>query len=131
MGLLKSILKNTCPRCRRGDLFYRPFTLKNAYKMPSHCSVCNQRYAPEPGFYFGAMFLSYIASAIILVAGALFMVFALRWDVNMSLVIIFVIGGLTHNFFYRLGRSLWIHLMVRYDRRYASKMEASSTEKSQ
>lgn len=27
--------------------------------MPSHCPVCGQAYEPEPGFYWGAMFISY------------------------------------------------------------------------
>ena len=91
--------------------------------MPSHCNHCQLNYEPEPGFYFGAMFLSYIASSVILVILALFMVFGLRWNVDMSLIIIIVIGLLSHNFFYRLGRSLWIHIVIGYQARYAEVRE--------
>ncbi len=117
MGLFQSVLANTCPRCRRGSLFVKPYTLKSAYKMHDRCPNCGQTYEPEPGFYFGAMFLSYIISSLLLVAVALFLVFGLKWNVNLSIGIMILIGLLTHNFFYRLSRSLWIHMMVKYEKK--------------
>ncbi|MBT9394310.1 DUF983 domain-containing protein [Hymenobacter sp. NST-14] len=38
--------------------------------MPAHCPVCGQAYEPEPGFYWGAMYISFVFStAIMLVVG--------------------------------------------------------------
>ncbi|MBX0292946.1 DUF983 domain-containing protein [Hymenobacter sp. HSC-4F20] len=47
--------------------------------MPAHCPVCGQAYEPEPGFYWGAMFISYaFSTAIMLVTG--FLVYYLFHD---------------------------------------------------
>ena len=64
------ILKFKCPRCHEGDLFTHKnhYDLGNFLKMHKNCPVCNQTYTPEPGFYFGAAYVSYgfcVAIAII------------------------------------------------------------------
>ncbi|GAA3998751.1 hypothetical protein GCM10022408_07060 [Hymenobacter fastidiosus] len=48
-----------CPRCHEGKLFTTPALSPRFAQMPAHCPVCNQAYEPEPGFYWGAMFVSY------------------------------------------------------------------------
>lgn len=38
--------------------------------MPAACPVCGQAYEPEPGFYWGAMYISFaFSTAIMLVVG--------------------------------------------------------------
>ena len=54
-----ALLDLRCPRCHQGKLFsHRAYSTKFA-EMPAHCPVCNVAYEPEPGFYWGAMFVSY------------------------------------------------------------------------
>ncbi len=54
------MLTEKCPRCRQGNLFLtRAYTIRGFYKMHRHCPVCGQLLEPEPGFYFGAMFIAY------------------------------------------------------------------------
>jgi uncharacterized protein (DUF983 family) len=110
-----SITGMNCPKCREGFLFHQPYSLANAYKMKSSCEVCGQKYEPEPGFYYGAMFVSYILTGWFFIAVGLTLTFALGWSVTMTLVTLAIITVLLHNLIYRFSRSVWIHLFVRYD----------------
>ena len=62
-NFLTNALLKKCPRCQEGDLFIKPFEFTKPLNMPERCPVCHQKFEPEPGFYYGAMFLSYIFSA--------------------------------------------------------------------
>jgi uncharacterized protein (DUF983 family) len=61
-----ALLALRCPRCHEGKLFSVPaYTLTKFADMPEACPVCGQAYEPEPGFYYGAMFVSYAFSVAI------------------------------------------------------------------
>ncbi|WP_071891020.1 DUF983 domain-containing protein [Hymenobacter sp. PAMC 26628] len=61
-----ALLALRCPRCHEGPLFSHPaYRLTKFADMPAACPVCGQAYEPEPGFYFGAMFVSYAFSVAI------------------------------------------------------------------
>lgn len=52
-----------CPRCRQGDMFKFPLGKVTKFtKMNQKCGHCGVTFEPEPGFYFGAMFVSYAFS---------------------------------------------------------------------
>ena len=112
---IKAMWNNKCPRCRQGDIFVKPFELKKPLNMPDRCSLCGQRTEPEPGFYFGAMFLSYILSAWFLILPTLFLIFVVGWTVEASMAVTIGLGALTYLKFLRGSRSLWLHLMVKHD----------------
>ena len=57
---LYSILHFKCPFCHEGDFFLsHPYDLKHAGDLHEACPVCHRKYEKEPGFYYGAMFISY------------------------------------------------------------------------
>ncbi len=106
-----------CPRCHEGDMFPSG-TLYNVRKfatMNKRCEHCNQSFDPEPGYYFGAMLVSYAMSTAIFVA--VWVILALIYDdVTLTMMVIailaIVLGLLPINF--RLSRSIWINAMVKY-----------------
>lgn len=64
-----ALLSGKCPRCRQGDIFKtRMFDLSGFWKMNPGCSHCNSTFEPEPGFYYGAMFVSYALSVVLFAA---------------------------------------------------------------
>lgn len=73
---LKAILKAKCPRCHTGDIYTYPlikihkFTDTN--KLCPHCKLMFER---EPGFFFGAMYVSYVFSVAILLSTAFMLYF--------------------------------------------------------
>ncbi len=114
---LYSILFNKCPRCHEGQFFKH----NSAYwpvhefdKMNQTCSHCGQNFMPEPGFYYGAMYMSYaFYVGVILVAVPI----GLNW---FNLDITELIGWLIGLFiiltpvFFRLARRAWITVFVPY-----------------
>jgi uncharacterized protein (DUF983 family) len=115
MSILKSVFKMTCPRCRKGQLFSEPFKLSDPLSMPEKCPDCGQRTEPEPGFYFGAMFISYIISGFVLLGISLGSVFIFGWSVIQAMALVLLIGALGYIRLLRLSRSIWIHIVIKYD----------------
>lgn len=116
-SLLSSILNCKCPKCRKGDLFaekvfQRPLKFS---KMHASCEVCHQSFEPEPGFYFGAMFISYALNTALLIATWVAMELVLeKYSIWLLLSIL---GGSMLIFLpaiFRISRSIWIAIFVSY-----------------
>ncbi len=112
---LASCWQYKCPRCRKSQIFKIPLDVKNPLDMNKNCKECNLDFEPEPGFYYGAMFISYIITAFLFLAVALTLVFYFNWSVNASMSIVILIGILMFLKVLRLSRSIYIHMIVRYD----------------
>ena len=106
---------NKCPRCRVGDIFNKPFKVSAPLDMPHSCSECGQLMEPEPGYYYGAMFVSYIVTSLIFLPLTLLLVFYFKWTETQAFAFVFTILGLSFFKILRGARSLWIHMMVRFD----------------
>ena len=115
MGLsLKAWWNYKCPRCRKGDIFTKPFDIKKPLDMPHDCSHCGQLMEPEPGYYYGAMFLSYIGCSLVMLPIALILHFYFEWSINSAMLFVIALCGVSFFRILRGSRSLWIHLMVKY-----------------
>jgi uncharacterized protein (DUF983 family) len=68
-----------CPRCHTGRLFTHGAFSTSFTDMPPACPVCGQTYEPEPGFYYGAMYISSGFSTALLL-GIWFMLYFLAHD---------------------------------------------------
>jgi len=91
----------------------------NPLHMHKQCSHCELKYTPEPGYYWGAMFLSYILSAFPLMGIVLFCMFGMGYSVMASLFIGILVACLFYFKLMRFSRSLWIHLMIPYNSKNA------------
>jgi len=110
--LLKSLIKHKCPNCKKGNIFNSKSILSFG-KMNSSCPKCSLKYHVEPGFFYGAMYVSYILTVaqgiITYLIGQLF--FEKAFDLRIIPYIIGVIILLsTTNF--KLSRVLWIYLFL-------------------
>lgn len=115
MGLLASLWKYKCPRCRKADLFISPFNISKPLDMNRRCEACDLNFEPEPGYYFGAMFISYGISAVLFLTIAALLYFIFHLEVNSILAWIVFIGAICFLKILRLSRSVWIHIMSRYE----------------
>lgn len=116
MGLIKSTWDYTCPRCRQTMMFKQPFEFSKPLAMKEKCENCNLNFTPEPGFYFGAMFVSYILTAFAFLGIALTLVFYFKWSVNGAMGIVILFGLLGYFWVMRFSRSIYIHMMIKYDK---------------
>jgi uncharacterized protein (DUF983 family) len=72
-NLATAIIECKCPKCRTGQIFpFSAFNLTKFNRMNERCPNCDVRLEPEPGFYQGAMYVSYgFTVAFIVIIGVL------------------------------------------------------------
>ncbi len=80
------------------------------------CPCCGQTFEPEPGYYYGAMYVSFgINVGIFLVA--FFVLSQFVEEVTMAMLVgviaVVVVGFLP--IIFRLSRALWIHIFIKYE----------------
>ncbi len=114
-GILGSILGKKCPRCRESKLFAEPLMLGKPLEMPERCNVCGQSFMPEPGFYYGAMFISYILSSFFFLIVAAVTIIYFDWSVEGAFGLIIFLGAILYIWVLRMSRSIWINFMIKYD----------------
>lgn len=111
-----SILAFKCPKCMQGDLYpTATFSFSKPFDMNDTCDHCGQKFFPEPGFYYGSMFISYIFTGWFSIAFVLLLHWVLKWSTTASFAALIGILGLFFVYIFRLSRSIWIGLMVKYD----------------
>ena len=132
MGIVKSnnkiqsIVNLKCPRCHTGDLFLTPtFSFSKPFDMHKECPLCSQDYEPEPGFYFGAMFISYIFTGFFCLAFTMLLHWVVGWSITASFVALIVVCAVFFVYIFRFARSMWINLNIKYD----PQMARMATEK--
>lgn len=114
--LFSSIINLKCPKCREGDLFKTStLSFQKSFDMPKNCPHCNQKYFLEPGFYYGAMFISYIFTGWFCIAFAVVVHWVFDYSLNVTFFWMILILAIFFVYIFRSARSLWIHVNVKYD----------------
>ena len=104
-----------CPRCRKTYMFKEPLQITAPLDMKERCSHCKLNFEPEPGFYFGAMFVSYGLACLTFLPLALVLVFVFDWDVMDMMYLVFFLYFAFFLMIMRFARSIWAHFAINYD----------------
>jgi len=85
--------------------------------MHPNCPVCGESYEPEPGYYFGAMYVSYAINVAIMVAVWIACEVLFRDGIGVWWVVLFtiLIGLSLTPVIFRISRLGWINMFVKYD----------------
>jgi uncharacterized protein (DUF983 family) len=139
-GLLLSILKNKCPRCRRGDLFKNKgsFRINGLMTMNEKCTVCGQPLDMEPGFYYGTNLISYALAVIISVISFILWILIVGvslhdsrffWWIGVNAVLLILLQPPLM----RISRTVWLTFFVKYSPHWSEGhiVEQFSTNKDQ
>lgn len=71
---LQAVWQGLCPRCRAGRIF------SGWLRMNEECPTCHLRFGREPGYFTGAMYVSYtLAVPILIVITAILAILWYRW----------------------------------------------------
>lgn len=125
---LYAIINHKCPRCRRGDLFKysflkKPLRFTETNKTCPHCQLIFER---EPGFFFGAMYVSYALTMAVLLCTA-FILYNFFGDPELWVYIVTVpsIVLLLLPIIFRYSRTLYLHGFggVSYDKKHTEEVE--------
>jgi len=111
-----SIFYLQCPRCQEESMFETgSWSFKKSFDMRDRCSKCNLNYNPEPGYYYGAMFISYIWTAwfCLLFMGIFFWGLGFPQNTAWAMLITFMVVNFVYIF--RISRLMWININVRFD----------------
>ena len=99
-----AMLQQRCPRCREGKLF------ESRTRMHKECPVCHLVWEREPGYFLGAMYVSYpIAIAFLSLFMLLFHL--LLPDLNLYWVGLLAIAAFVPfvPLVFRYSRTIWVY----------------------
>ena len=111
VSAVKAVFTGRCPVCREGALFTGPWHSLDFLANHKNCPVCNTQLEPEPGFFYGALYVSYSFNVATLVAVSLFLY--VLFNPASPWVYIFASIGTTLlliPFTARLSRMIWIYV---------------------
>jgi uncharacterized protein (DUF983 family) len=111
---MHSILNNKCPHCSKGDFFQtnNAYDLKRFSIMNHTCSHCQENFIKEPGYYFGAAYVSYALTVGLGIVLYLLLGVGFEIGINSFLIIFSSLLIILLPFLYRISRLIWINLFV-------------------
>jgi len=102
---LAAVAAGRCPRCRRGRIF------QGRFAMHPTCPVCALRFEREPGYFTGAMYVSYaLGLPVITVSTVLVLLVAPQLSFEATAAVVVVLFLPFVPLIFRYSRILWIHL---------------------
>jgi len=114
---LNSIFYHKCPRCLEGDIYANKssYDLKNITNMRHSCDKCDLDFEREPGYYYGAMYVSYALT--IAMAVALFVAYFVLFPTFNSVtyivaltIMLLVLAPWT----FRTSRVIWLNFFIKF-----------------
>lgn len=117
-NILYSVVANKCPKCNEGDVFItnNPYNLKQFDKMYDKCSCCGETFEKEPGYFYGAMYVSYalmVGWFVITWAIDTFVVKSETWQ-YLTFIISSIILLMPVTF--RTSRLIWLNFFIHFDK---------------
>jgi uncharacterized protein (DUF983 family) len=116
-NILVSSLKFRCSKCGKGHLFVEPnpYNYKKMADMYDNCSECGATFkSNEPGFYWGSMYVSYAITVGLVLFNLIWIHFFFGWDMWALILPNVILIVLLAPINFRLSRSLWLALNMRY-----------------
>jgi uncharacterized protein (DUF983 family) len=113
-----SIRTFTCPRCQEGQFFVsNPYDIKNAGNILPNCPSCGLKYEKEPGFFYGAMYVSYaLGVALFVILWTSFNLFFPNVTIGWQIGTIITTTIMLSPFLYALSKIVWANLFYHYDK---------------
>jgi|GEM_PF-1172491 len=113
---LKSILLARCPACHEGKVWVGLFSIR------PRCNVCDYNFHPEPGFYLGAIAISFLLTAIFTIPPTIALKF---FEVDTEILVLFpflefLFLGTFLMFYCKI---IWLHVEHAMTHRLDSKQE--------
>ena len=114
---LYSILRAKCPHCHEGQFFEdsNPYNFSKMGHVLPECPVCKRSYNREPGFYFGALYVSY-ALGVALFVSAFVATYVIFPEASTELYIAVVVLSmvLLGPVIYALSKIIWANMFYPY-----------------
>lgn len=108
---IRNVYQGKCPKCKEGNTFSKEGSFLALPKMHESCSHCGYRFDREPGYFIGAMYLSYGLSVaqcvIVYVLLHLFLPdLAIGWILGLLVLTLLILAKTN----YKWSRILYIYI---------------------
>lgn len=118
------MFNHKCAVCHEGDMFATgSYSFSKPFEMHDRCPKCNANLEPEPGFYYGAMFVSYVLMVFPLLGFTMLLRWGLGWSIESAFALIIFLTALIFVWWFRFSRAVWLNLMVKYDPQKAREVQ--------
>lgn len=123
-SMVVSMLTLQCPQCRESHMFENPNTY-SLHKLGAHkkvCDKCGADLQPEPGFYFGAAYVSWALTVALWVSVLVALKAFDAWGwIEFGFLthpITFLVTGIVASiicfpYMFRLSRVVWAHFFIK------------------
>lgn len=113
MNFVQKVVSGSCPQCENEKVFSSSgnILLLKAPKMEDSCSNCGHKYEIEPGFFFGAMFVSY-ALIVAELGVAYVLIQSFVSNTEALIAIMFGVIVLTSFTNYKFSRLIWMYMLT-------------------
>ena len=119
-----SVFYLKCPRCHEGETFETgSWSFAKSFDMLQRCPKCDLNYFPEPGYYFGAMFISYIWTGWFCLLFIALFHWVLGWGQTVAFSLLILFLAVNFVYIFRISRLMWINLNVKYNPRAIEKAQ--------
>ena len=110
-NLLIKILKERCPNCGKGEVFKKKSSIFELPVMNDKCEKCQYYFDREPGYFLGAMYISYGLAVFLgiltfLIINTFFSEVSTIWVVLIILAVIVAFSMKN----YKLSRIIYMHI---------------------
>ncbi|HZQ22140.1 MAG TPA: DUF983 domain-containing protein [Terriglobales bacterium] len=106
---ISGILRQLCPRCRSARIFRSSIYLGFPRMHPA-CPVCQLKFHREPGYFLGAMYISYALALIAILVLAVGLWFVTSWRLDKIAIWAVLLFLPFAPMLTLLSRVLWIYL---------------------
>jgi uncharacterized protein (DUF983 family) len=93
-----------CPRCGARTLF------GGLFSMYPDCVKCGLKFEREQGYFIGAIYVNYAVTAIITIAGYVWLDRVVHLSLAKQLILWITFGACFPLFFFRYARSIWLSI---------------------
>jgi len=104
-----------------GDLYpdMNPYHLKHTTEMYTHCLKCDLNFCPEPGYFYGAMYVSYAFTIAIGVGVFLLYFFHVpKFSPIPFLIILTIVLAILAPYTFRTSRAIWLNFFIRFSKEH-------------
>ena len=110
-NLFIRVMKEKCPNCGKGDVYRKKTKFLELPVMKDDCDICHYHFDREPGYFLGAMYISYGLAVIqgIITFLALYIFLPSLPTIYVVLAILAVISLFSLKN-YKLSRIIYIHI---------------------
>lgn len=110
-NFIYNVYHEKCPKCSQGFVFEQKTNILHLPIMYDTCEFCNYKYDREPGYFLGAMYLSYGLAVLqgiltFLICHYYFLALSTLWESIIVILVILICGRKN----YKLSRILYIHI---------------------